>query len=69
MKVIDDGRLTALDDREVRDVAKRFGDPDEVLKEDWIPEIPGISGGGSYDDYGNDPYTWMKSHPNSSHHH
>ena len=70
VKVIDNGRLTALDDGEVRDVARKYGDPDEVLKEDWIPQIPGISGSGSYDEYGNDPYTWMKNHPTSlSHHH
>lgn len=36
--VIEDGHLVALDDPEVRRVAERFGDPDELLREDWIPD-------------------------------
>ncbi len=36
--VIDDGHLVALDDPEVRRVAERYGDPDELLREDWIPD-------------------------------
>jgi hypothetical protein len=53
--VIKRGRLTVLDDPEVRKVAARYGDPDEILKEDWIPKIPGISAEGSYSDYANNP--------------
>jgi 2,5-dihydroxypyridine 5,6-dioxygenase len=30
---IDNGHLTTLDDPEVREVASRFGDPDELLRE------------------------------------
>lgn len=37
--VIDNGHLTAMDDPEVRSVAAQFGDPDELLTEDWIPEL------------------------------
>ena len=57
--VIRNGRLTALDDPEVRALAARFGDPDELLKEDWIPQIPGITGPGSYEDYARDPAAWI----------
>ena len=53
--VIDHGRLSALDDPEVRELARKYGDPDEILKEDWIPAIPGISAPGSYEDYARDP--------------
>jgi hypothetical protein len=37
-KIVDRGRLTALDDSAVRAVAKRFGNPDELLKEAWTPK-------------------------------
>jgi hypothetical protein len=57
--VIRNGRLTALDDPEVRRVASRYGDPDELLKEDWIPQIPGISCPGSYQEYARDPGRWI----------
>jgi len=55
LKVIDRGRLTALDDAEVRELARRYGDPDELLHEDWIPAIPGITAAGSYEDFARDP--------------
>ena len=57
--VIRNGRLTALDDPAVRAEAARYGDPDELLKEDWIPQIPGITGPGSYEDYARDPAAWI----------
>jgi len=57
--VIRNGRLTALDDPEVRELARRYGDPDDLLREDWIPEIPGISAPGSYEDYAKDPAKWI----------
>ena len=38
-KLVDRGRLTVLDDVEVRRVASRFGDPDSLLQEDWIPDF------------------------------
>ncbi len=56
VKIIDKGHLTALDDPEVRKVAAKYGDPDEMLREDWIPAIPGINVPGDYmKDYGQDP--------------
>lgn len=54
--VIENGRLKALDDPEVRAVAAKYGDPDELLREDWIPAVPGLNLPGDYDeDYAKDP--------------
>jgi hypothetical protein len=36
--VIEDGHLLALDDPKVRQIAEKYGDPDELLREDWIPD-------------------------------
>jgi hypothetical protein len=57
--VIRNGRLTALDDPEVRKLASSCGDPDELLREDWIPQIPGITCAGSYEEYARDPAGWI----------
>ncbi|HWP35474.1 MAG TPA: hypothetical protein VNM66_07750 [Thermodesulfobacteriota bacterium] len=57
--VIRNGRLTALDDPDVRQLAARYGDPDELLTEDWIPQIPGITCPGSYEAYARDPAAWI----------
>ena len=58
--ILNKGRLTALDDPEVRKVAAKYGDPDELLREDWIPAIPGINIPGDYmKDYGQDPAKWV----------
>ena len=46
--IITHGRLDALDDPEVRDLASRFGDPDVLLREAWVPSIPGITAEGDY---------------------
>ena len=60
IRIIDNGRLTALDNPEVREVAKAFGDPDELLREDWVPAIPGINYPGDYmRDYGHNPVAWI----------
>ena len=59
-KVIDNGHLTALDDPDVRKLASKYGNPDEILKEAWIPKIPGINVAGDYEkDYASDPATWI----------
>ena len=57
--IIRNGRLTALDDPEVRKLAEKYGDPDDLLREDWIPQIPGITSAGSYDDYARNPGAWI----------
>lgn len=41
--VIDRGHLTALDDAAVRRIASKYGDPDILLKEDWIPAVSGVN--------------------------
>jgi hypothetical protein len=35
--VVEDGHLMALDAPEVREIAAKYGDPDDLLAEDWIP--------------------------------
>ena len=56
VKLLDKGRLTTLDDPEIRRIAQKYGDPDELLREDWIPAIPGINSPGDYErDYARDP--------------
>jgi hypothetical protein len=58
--LLNKGRLTPLDDPEVRRVAAKYGDPDELLREDWIPAIPGINVAGDYlKDYAQDPTKWI----------
>lgn len=57
--LVSDGRLRALDDPRVRQVAERYGDPDQLLRESWIPAIPGITTDGSYQDYGADPASYI----------
>lgn len=57
--VVDAGRLVGLDDPEVREVAAKYGDPDELLAEQWVPAIPGINMDGDYRrDYAEDPLDW-----------
>lgn len=41
--IIDRGHMIALDAPEVRKVAEKFGDPDKLLAEDWIPAISGVN--------------------------
>lgn len=57
--VINKGRLTALDDPEVRRVASKYADPDLLLKEDWVAPIPGISIKGKYEDYAKNPRAYI----------
>lgn len=61
--VIGNGRLKALDDPGARAVAARYGDPDEMLREDWIPAILGMDMARDYNEhYTADPcrYTMME---------
>ncbi|MCH8820197.1 MAG: hypothetical protein IIB03_07750 [Acidobacteria bacterium] len=53
-KLVDRGRLTVLDDPEVRRVAAKYGDPDELLREDWIPEFDSETGQIVYPSYENE---------------
>ena len=56
VNVLDRGHMTSLDNPEVRALASRYGDPNYLLTEDWIPEVPGINAPGDYlKDYAPDP--------------
>lgn len=59
IRIIENGHLTALDDPQVRKAAEKYGDPDMILKEDWIPDVPGITIDGNYEDYAKDPMPWV----------
>ncbi len=62
IKLIDKGRLTTLDDPEIRAVAAKYGDPDLLLSENWIPAIPGINVPGDYlNDYARAPVAWIEN--------
>lgn len=55
LPLIDKGRLTALDDPMVRALASRYGDPDDLLADEWRDHIPGINVPGNYADYAKKP--------------
>lgn len=59
--LIEHGRLTALDDLYVRALASRYGNPDEILKQAYVPPLPGINMPGDYNEYARDPGSyWVK---------
>ncbi|MBI4447135.1 MAG: hypothetical protein HY645_14670 [Acidobacteria bacterium] len=61
VKLADKGHLTVLDDPEVRKVAAKYGDPDQLLREEWIPGIPGINAPGDYNrDYAPAPEVYLQ---------
>lgn len=41
--VIENGHILALDDPGVRKIASKFGDPNKLLTEAWIPAVPGVN--------------------------
>ena len=43
LTLIDKGEVTALKSPEIRALASRYGNPDEVLSDDWSPYLPGIN--------------------------
>ncbi len=54
--ITDKGRLTSLDNPEVRALASRYGDPGDLLEEDWVPGVDGINLPGSYADFAKNPW-------------
>lgn len=57
--LIEDGHLLALDDPKIHKTAAKYGDPDLLLSESWIPAIPGINVKGDYwKHYASDPTAW-----------
>jgi hypothetical protein len=60
VKLIEKGRLTALDDPDIVRLANTLGGP-ELLEYDWIPTLPGLNYPGDYfRDYANDPVPWIR---------
>jgi hypothetical protein len=60
-KIVDKGRVSIMDDPEIRAIASEYGDPDFLLSYDWIPPLPGINCEGNYlEDYGADPAGYLK---------
>lgn len=41
--ISENGHLTALEDPRVRQVAAKYGDPENLLEESWIPAISGVN--------------------------
>lgn len=59
MSLIEHGIIQTYHDPEVRALASRYGNPDQILRRDWIPELPGITAPGNYNnDYASDPGTF-----------
>ncbi|MCV0394322.1 MAG: hypothetical protein K5872_13595 [Rhizobiaceae bacterium] len=59
--LIENGRLLALDDPQIRKLAANYGDPELWLDESWNPAVPGLNMKGDYwNDYGADPLAWVK---------
>lgn len=54
--VVDKGRSSSLDSPQVRALASRYGDPNQVLATEWVPEIPGINAPGNFETYIQDPW-------------
>lgn len=58
--LIEHGQLASLSDPEVRALAARYGDPDKILRKDFVHPLPGINAPGKYDDYARDPGAYWK---------
>lgn len=41
--IVNRGHMLALDASQVRKIAEKYGDPDKLLKEDWIPAVSGVN--------------------------
>lgn len=55
LTLIEHGGLAALGDLYVRALASRYGNPDQILRRDYVTALPGINAPGSYDDYARNP--------------
>ena len=51
---VEKGELTSLKSPEIRALASRYGEPNDVLSDDWAPYLPGINAPGRYEDYAKD---------------
>lgn len=62
LKLVDRGRVVTLDSFEARALASRYGNPDEILKDDWRADIPGINVPGDYKrDFAQDPWKYVNA--------
>lgn len=61
VELLDRGRMTPLDDAEVKALASRYGNPSRILDDDWIIDMPGINAPGSYEQYAKDPWKHEKA--------
>ena len=60
--IIENGRLLALDDPDIRKLCAKYGDVDLWLDESWNPAVPGINMPGDYwQHYAKDPLHWVKT--------
>jgi len=59
--LIEHGGMTALQDVGVRALASRYGNPDDILRRDYVTAMPGVNMPGSYDQYARNPGTYWTS--------
>ncbi len=63
--LLEHGGLTSYDDLGVRALTSRYGNPNEILRRDYITAMPGVNAPGTYESYARDPgaywVTWAKS--------
>ena len=59
--LLEHGGLGSFEDVGVRALASRYGNPNDILRRDYIAPIPGVNMPGSYDAYARDPGAhWVK---------
>ncbi len=62
INIVDKGHLTPMDNAEVRALASRYGNPDLIMREEWIPGMQGINEPGDYQkDYAPDPWKHIRA--------
>ncbi len=60
-KVVDKGWMTAMSNPDIRALATKYGNPDQLLSYDWTPPLPGINCEGNYlRDYASDPVAYLR---------
>lgn len=58
--ISDKGYIAPLNDPEVRALAAKYGDPNLLLRYEWIPDIPGVNVSGDHEkDYSPDPWGYI----------
>ena len=59
--LIEHGGLTALNDVYVRALASRYGNPNDILRRDYVSALPGINAPGDYTTYASNPGAYWTS--------